>query len=171
MVISVKNRRCVRLSLSLALVSAIAICAGCSGNPNPTPGVAAPTSPPRTQPPSGALASPSLSPSPSPAAAARTFTIQMTDNLRFEPAEQTVPLGSTVVWVNSSSVQHTSTDDPSKAADKSHAVLPPGAQAWDSGNIDPGKSFQHVFNVPGTYHYFCMPHEAAGMLGTIVVQG
>jgi plastocyanin len=108
---------------------------------------------------------------PSPNAAARTFTIQLTDGLRFDPAEQTVPVGSTVIWTNTSSIQHTVTDDASKAEDKTHAGLPQGAEAWDSGMLDPGKTFQHVFTVPGTYHYFCIPHESAGMLGTIVVQG
>ena len=95
----------------------------------------------------------------------------MTDALRFEPAQMTVPVGSTVVWTNRGTIQHTVTDDQSKAANKADAGLPAGAQAWDSGNIDPGKTFERTFTMPGTYKYFCIPHESAGMLGTVIVGG
>jgi plastocyanin len=30
---------------------------------------------------------------------------------------------------------------------------------------------RHTFDVPGTYQYFCIPHEMAGMTGTVVVTG
>ncbi|MCL5279758.1 MAG: plastocyanin/azurin family copper-binding protein [Planctomycetes bacterium] len=30
--------------------------------------------------------------------------------------------------------------------------------------------FQHTFEVPGTYVYFCLPHEAMGMVGKVTVQ-
>ncbi len=63
----------------------------------------------------------------------------------------------------------TVTDDPSKAANSADALLPSGAQPWDSGTIDPARTYTHTFDVPGTYKYFCQPHEAAGMAGTIVV--
>jgi plastocyanin len=93
----------------------------------------------------------------------------MTDALKFEPAALTVARGATVTWRNTSSVEHTVTDDPGMAANKADAGLPPGAQAWDSGTIAPGQNFQHTFDTPGTYHYFCIPHETAGMLGTVTV--
>ncbi len=95
----------------------------------------------------------------------------MTDALRFEPAALTVRRGATVTWRNTSATMHTVTDDPGKAANKADAALPEGAQPWDSGNINPGQTFQHTFDTPGTYKYFCTPHEAAGMLGTINVTG
>ena len=28
---------------------------------------------------------------------------------------------------------------------------------------------EHTFTIPGVYDYLCMPHEAAGMVGRIVV--
>jgi plastocyanin len=93
----------------------------------------------------------------------------MTDSLKFEPASMTVPRGATVTWRNTGQVAHTVTDDPSKAVTAADAQLPPGAQAWDSGNLNPGQTFSRTFDVPGTYKYFCQPHEAAGMLGTITV--
>lgn len=96
-------------------------------------------------------------------------TVTMTDQLKFEPANLTVAKGATVTWKNSGQLPHTATDDPSKAADKAHAVLPSGAQPWDSGNVNAGQSWSHTFDVPGKYTYFCIPHEAAGMIGTITV--
>jgi plastocyanin len=112
-----------------------------------------------------------VSPSASPSAAANASapTVQLTDQLRFEPATLTVARGTTVTWRNTSSVPHTVTDDPSKAANASDAQLPSGAQPWDSGNLNAGQTFTHTFDVPGTYKYFCQPHEAAGMVATITV--
>jgi plastocyanin len=95
----------------------------------------------------------------------------MTNELRFDPPTLMVPRGTTVTWVNTGGIQHTVTDDPSKAQNKADAELPAGALPWDSGNLDPGKTSEHTLDVVGTYKYFCIPHETAGMLGTIVVTG
>ncbi|MCC7022768.1 MAG: hypothetical protein IT338_08070 [Thermomicrobiales bacterium] len=109
----------------------------------------------------------------SPAAAA-SVTIHMTSALRFDPAEAEVGAGQTVTWVNDGPIQHTSTDDqaknPAGSAHPEFAQLPAGAESWDSGLLDPGKTFSHTFTVPGTYHYFCIPHALSGMLGTITVK-
>jgi plastocyanin len=99
----------------------------------------------------------------------QSFTVNMTDANRFEPAELTVPKGSTVTWRNTGQVVHTVTDDPSKAVNKSDALLASGAQPWDSGTIPGGASFSHTFDVPGQYTYFCLPHESLGMVGHITV--
>jgi len=48
--------------------------------------------------------------------------------------------------------------------------LPKGATAFDSGFIPPGGDYSYTFTVPGTYRYFCLPHEKAGMFGMIVVK-
>lgn len=98
-------------------------------------------------------------------------TVTMTDQLKFEPADLTIAKGTTVTWKNSGQLPHTATDDPGKAIDKAHAALPSGAQPWDSGNVNVGQSWSHTFDVPGKYAYFCIPHEAAGMIGTITVTG
>ena len=34
-----------------------------------------------------------------------------------------------------------------------------------------GSTFEHTFTVGGVYDYYCQPHEAAGMVGRIVVAG
>ncbi len=104
-------------------------------------------------------------------AAPAAASVSMTDALRFEPATLTVRKGATVTWTNGTSTVHTVTDDPSKAANKADAALPSGAQSWDSGNLNPGQTFQHTFDTPGTYKYFCLPHESAGMVATITVTG
>jgi plastocyanin len=61
------------------------------------------------------------------------------------------------------------TDDPAKAATATDAQLPAGGQSFDSGDLNPGQSYSHLFDTPGTYKYFCQPHETAGMLSTVIV--
>jgi plastocyanin len=102
-------------------------------------------------------------------ARAAASTVNMTGALKFEPGTLTVPKGTTVTWRDTSATVHTVTDVPAKAANKADAVLPSGAKPWDSGNINPGGTFQHTFDTPGTYQYFCIPHEAAGMVASITV--
>jgi len=46
--------------------------------------------------------------------------------------------------------------------------IPAGASAFDSGTISEG-SFEHTFETPGTYDYYCIPHKSIGMVGRIVV--
>ncbi len=105
------------------------------------------------------------------AAGGQSFTVNMTDGLKFEPDSLTVPKGATVTWKNTGSLVHTATDDPAKAASAANAVLPSGAKPWDSGDVDPGKSWSYTFDTPGQYTYFCIPHESAGMVGHITVSG
>lgn len=97
-------------------------------------------------------------------------TVEMTDALRFDPGTVTIQSGETVTWRNSSQVAHTVTADPDLAGDPSNVQLPEGAQTFDSGNIAPGDSYSRTFDVPGTYEYICIPHEAQGMTGTLVVK-
>jgi plastocyanin len=37
------------------------------------------------------------------------------------------------------------------------------------GAIPPGEQFAHEFSTPGWYHYYCIPHETAGMAGNVHV--
>ncbi len=102
--------------------------------------------------------------------AGKEVAVRMTNSLKYVPEEVTILAGQTVVWTNTSSSFHTVTADPALAEDRSHAQLPEGAQPFNSGNIAPGDAFRHTFEVPGTYVYFCIPHEAMGMIGKIIVQ-
>ena len=75
---------------------------------------------------------------------------------KFVPQTLTVPVGTTVQWINRDTAPHTAT----------HRTF--GAEGFDTGNLPNGQIFQHTFNTPGSYPYLCMYHQ--GMTGTIVVQ-
>lgn len=93
----------------------------------------------------------------------------MTNTLSFKPAEATISVGETVKWTNTSVIVHTVTADPEEATLDDSVKLPDGAEPFDSGTLDPDTSFTHTFETPGTYRYFCIPHEGAKMYGTVVV--
>jgi plastocyanin len=93
-----------------------------------------------------------------PAPAAVGPLVQMVDNepdltnWHFDPAQLTVPAGSTVVWHNRGKEEHSVTAD-----DKS----------FDSGYKKPGTDFQRVFPRIGKFSYHCAPHP--WMTGVIQV--
>jgi plastocyanin len=153
-----------RWGVVLAVIPVVAACA-----PTPARTAPAPTAAPATA--AVPAPSPGSAGSPVALAGASVAVVSMTDALRFEPASLTIAKGTTVTWRNSSQTIHTVTDEPTKASNKADAALPSGAQPWDSGNLNPGQTFSHTFDTPGTYKYFCIPHEMAGMTGTIVVTG
>jgi len=97
--------------------------------------------------------------------------VTMTNRLTYEAEAVRVRVGETVTWENTSDLIHTVTGDPSRAADEGSVSLPDGAAPFDSGNLQPGETFSHTFRVPGEYVYFCVPHEAAGMVGRVIVEG
>jgi plastocyanin len=97
-------------------------------------------------------------------------SVDMNDRLTFEPKEIEVAVGEEVTWRNVGRVGHTVTADKSKAADPSLVSVPAGASEWDSGFVKEGQSFVRKFDKPGTYRYICIPHEGAGMVGTVVVR-
>jgi plastocyanin/uncharacterized membrane protein len=96
-------------------------------------------------------------------------TITLTDEDVFEPATATVPVGTTVRWVNKSGDKHTVSNDPKSASDSKDVSTPSNVATFNSGEIRPGGSFEHKFTTAGTYHYICEPHEEMGMKGTITV--
>lgn len=78
----------------------------------------------------------------------------------FDPIGLSVEPGTTVRF---------EIDDGSHSATAYADRIPDGAQAFDSGVISVG-SFEHTFEKPGTYDYYCIPHESTGMVGRIVVR-
>jgi plastocyanin len=96
--------------------------------------------------------------------------VDMNDQLTFAPKEIEVAVGEEVTWRNIGKVGHTVTADKSKAADPSLVGIPAGTRAWDSGLVNEGQSFSRKFDEPGSYRYICIPHEGAGMVGTVVVR-
>ena len=81
-------------------------------------------------------------------------------DLVFDPEEDTIAPGDTVVWTWDSD---------------NHNVAPtsvPGEAEWEgypeiSG---PGTEYSHTFETTGTYEYVCQPHASSGMEGSVVVQ-
>jgi len=85
-------------------------------------------------------------------ASADEKTIEISD-FSFVPAQLTVPVGTTVTWVNKDEEPHTIVE--SDTLFKSHA-------------LDTGDKFSFTFTTAGSFKYFCTIH--AHMVGTIVVQ-
>src|SRR5215210_6353729 len=85
----------------------------------------------------------------------QNVTVSMEDNY-FDQPDITVEPGTTVTWVQTGQNPHTTT---------SYDGL------WDSGIVEGGSggTFSFTFEEPGTYGYYCVPHEAQGMTGTVTV--
>lgn len=104
------------------------------------------------------------------------YDIGMVHNA-YQPQEFEASVGDRVVWGNVGSRAHTVTAYgamiPEEAAyfasggfDSQDAAL----SGWpESGGIDPGETYAHTFETPGEHRYYCIPHEAGGMKGRVVV--
>ncbi|WP_416838649.1 plastocyanin/azurin family copper-binding protein [Haloferax sp. DFSO52] len=103
--------------------------------------------------------------------------VSMTDGFDYDPKRLTISAGTTVRWVNDSNVGHTVTAYEDE--------IPADADYFASGGFDseraarndvtgglfgPGETYEHTFEVPGTYEYYCIPHESSEMVGTVVVE-
>ncbi len=102
------------------------------------------------------------------ASAQSAVTVDATNSLKFVPASVCLKAGGTITWKNVGNIFHTTTDSSSLAANPADAALPSGASSWNQP-LNPGGSFSLKLTVPGTYKYFCIPHESLGMLGQITV--
>jgi plastocyanin len=85
----------------------------------------------------------------------------------FSPAVVWVEAGTTVSFEDASgshsaTAYHSDNDKPGRT--------PPGAEAFDSGVMDEGDSFEHTFSETGVHNYYCTPHEGLGMVGLVVVE-
>jgi plastocyanin len=78
-------------------------------------------------------------------------TIEIND-FSFQPDSITVPIGTTVTWINHDPSSHTITSDNGK---------------FDSGITKSGGEFQFAFSQPGTYKYHCKIHPS--MTGMVTV--
>ena len=109
---------------------------------------------------------------PDPAKAASSpVVINMADKQPFyTPEKATIKVGDTVKWVNNGETVHSVSTSAANAQNPKDTSMPKGATAFDSGFIPPGGDYSYTFTVPGTYRYFCLPHEKAGMVGMIVVK-
>lgn len=103
--------------------------------------------------------------------------VEMGGGQRFEPEELEVSAGDEIVFTNTSGEGHSVT--------AYSDGLPEGADYFSSGGFDSeaaaradlagtliheGETFSVTLSEPGTYRYFCIPHEDSGMTGRIVVE-
>jgi plastocyanin len=75
------------------------------------------------------------------------------DNFTFSPAELSVPVGTTVVWVNHDDVPHTVVEV---------------SRQFSSPALDTDVQYVHAFTAAGTYDYVCGIHPH--MTGRVVVK-
>eukprot|EP01025_Chloroclados_australasicus_P008969 TRINITY_DN1336_c0_g1_i1.p1 TRINITY_DN1336_c0_g1~~TRINITY_DN1336_c0_g1_i1.p1 ORF type:complete len:153 (+),score=22.89 TRINITY_DN1336_c0_g1_i1:168-626(+) len=87
-------------------------------------------------------------------------------SLVFVPSDLTVSAGEEITWVNNKGFPHNVVFDEDE--------VPEGVDADALSNEDylnaPGETVIRKLTVPGTYGYYCEPHQGAGMKGKITVQ-
>lgn len=97
----------------------------------------------------------------------------------FEPAELTIRDGDLVRWTVVDGVPHNVAfypeSIPPAAASFLVSAIPADGKISPLGGrvlVEPGETFDILFaGAPaGRYRYFCIPHEVAGMKGTLVVR-
>lgn len=90
----------------------------------------------------------------------------------FDPAGVHIQPGDTVRWMQVRDYHSVTAYHPSNS---NHELrIPDGAEPWNSDILlgqypAKGSTFQRRFTDEGVYDYFCQPHEAAGMVGRIIV--
>ncbi|MFY4813413.1 plastocyanin/azurin family copper-binding protein [Haloarcula sp. AONF1] len=108
-----------------------------------------------------------------------TSTVEMTDELAYEPKKVQVEAGTTVTFENVGSIGHTVTAYEDKLPDgadyfasggfDSQQVAKDGYSNGQEGNVPKGESYEVTLETTGTYEYYCIPHEMNGMAGKIKV--
>ncbi|MGH7584208.1 MAG: plastocyanin/azurin family copper-binding protein [Burkholderiales bacterium] len=110
-------------------------------------------------------------------AAAHTFDVHVVmskdgSQVYFDPIGLHIQPGDTVRWIQVNGYHSVTAYHPSNGNHEQR--IPEQAQPWDSTIMlgeypAKGSTFEHKFVLPGVYDYFCQPHEAAGMVGRIIV--
>ncbi|WP_241659225.1 plastocyanin/azurin family copper-binding protein [Halorubrum salsamenti] len=82
-------------------------------------------------------------------------------NFFIDPVGLYVEPGETVTFEIGPGAPHSSTAYEDR--------IPSDAEPWDSGLLQEGETFEHTFEVEGTYDYNCTAHVSLGQVGRIVV--
>lgn len=100
--------------------------------------------------------------------------------VEFRPVEAEATVGEPVVWKNTSSRGHTVTayadglpEGAAYFASGGYESESAARDEWRTGGggtIAGGETYEHTFEVAGTYSYFCIPHESGGMVGEVLVR-
>jgi plastocyanin len=107
-----------------------------------------------------------------PSSAEAPVTIRMRSdedgaNVGFDPVGLLIQPGQTVRFHCEANYHTTAAYHPDNG---NHSLrIPDTARPWSSEVLQPGEDFQVTLTVPGVYDYFCAPHEAAGMVGRLIV--
>ncbi|WP_336035445.1 plastocyanin/azurin family copper-binding protein [Halobacterium yunchengense] len=109
----------------------------------------------------------------------QTSTVEMTDELVYEPARIEVEAGTTVTWQTTGAVGHTVTAYEDAIPDgaeyfasgdyDSEQAAVDGYNSDQGGDVPEGETYEHTFETTGTYEYYCIPHEMNGMVGYVRV--
>jgi plastocyanin len=104
-------------------------------------------------------------------------SVGMTEDYTFDPKTVRIPVGTTVVWKNTSKVAHTVTayedmipKDAAYFASGGFKSERAARKNVNAGLIGPDEQYEHTFEQAARYRYFCIPHESLGMVGTVQVQ-
>ncbi|EER87677.1 hypothetical protein BDA96_10G000500 [Sorghum bicolor] len=85
--------------------------------------------------------------------------------LVFEPSEFTVKAGDTITFKNNAGYPHNVVFDEDE--------VPSGVDATKISQEEylnaPGETYSVTLTVPGTYGFYCEPHQGAGMVGKVTV--
>lgn len=86
----------------------------------------------------------------------------------FDPIGVLVQPGVKIRWTIAANVHTVTAYHPNN--DDHSLRIPVDAMPFDSGYlVNPGDHFEVKLIEPGTYDYFCAPHEHGGMVGRIIV--
>lgn len=97
----------------------------------------------------------------------------------FEPKELIISQGDTVAWNHAAGEAHNVVayedeipEDATYWASGGFESQDAAVEGWDNGQgaVQSGQSYVHTFETTGEHNYFCVPHEAAGMVGTVIVE-
>lgn len=80
------------------------------------------------------------------------------EGLTFEPPAIMIDEGTLVIWEWT-------------GEDGEHNVVEEEGEFESERSDEEGHTFDHEFQIAGTYRYFCKPHDAQGMRGAVVVVG
>lgn len=95
--------------------------------------------------------------------AATTTVLVGSGGLRFVPATASIATGDSVIWSWAASGHSTT------SGTVSGGTATPD-NLWNSQVQNVPHSFTNTFDTAGTFPYYCIPHAAAGMTGTIIVE-
>lgn len=158
----------------IGLLMCTALAAGCGGNNKADMGQSdlAASQPDLSTTPSNDMAQADMAKadlaqaSPDLAAATYTVNVGMGGN-KFVPATLDIKVGDTVTWVwiagNHNVVSGTGATADGKFCSPSDTNCATAALSTT------GATYSHKFTAAGSYPYFCRPHAAGGMTGTITV--